>query len=223
MAAPKESHQRLKRDYMKLMKNPIPYIQAAPLPSNMLEWHYVMTGPEKTPYHGGYYHGKLIFPSEYPFKAPKFYIITPNGRFETNRSICLSTSSLHPESWNPSNSVSSLLTGFLSFMLEDTDTLGSVKTTDAQKRELARKSLEFNLKNATFCDLFPELVDKIKGELEAQPSPLTTDGTTAGGARAAPVSDPDRSWIDSPVANLVCVVLLFFLAWAAKKIIEQQA
>ncbi len=29
---------RLKQDYMRLKKDPIPYIEAEPLPSNILEW-----------------------------------------------------------------------------------------------------------------------------------------------------------------------------------------
>ena len=29
---------RLKQDFMRIMKDPVPYIQAAPLPSNILEW-----------------------------------------------------------------------------------------------------------------------------------------------------------------------------------------
>lgn len=29
---------RLKQDYMRIMKDPVPYIQAAPVPSNILEW-----------------------------------------------------------------------------------------------------------------------------------------------------------------------------------------
>ena len=33
---------------------------------------------------GGYYHGKLIFPREFPFKPPSIYMITPNGRFKCN-------------------------------------------------------------------------------------------------------------------------------------------
>lgn len=29
---------RLKQDYVRLKKDPIPYIEAEPLPSNILEW-----------------------------------------------------------------------------------------------------------------------------------------------------------------------------------------
>ena len=65
-----------------MTKDPVPYVTAAPLPSNILEWHYVVTGPEKTPYEGGVYHGKLVFPREFPFKPPSIYMITPSGRFK---------------------------------------------------------------------------------------------------------------------------------------------
>ena len=33
----------------------------------------------------GRYHGKVVFPNEYPFKPPSIYMLTPNGRFETGR------------------------------------------------------------------------------------------------------------------------------------------
>lgn len=35
---------RLKRDYARLLKDPVPYIKAVPLPSNILTWYYVVTG-----------------------------------------------------------------------------------------------------------------------------------------------------------------------------------
>ena len=52
--------------------------------------HYVVEGPPDSPYRGGYYHGVLTFPREYPFKPPSIRMITPNGRFQTNyRYRCL--------------------------------------------------------------------------------------------------------------------------------------
>ena len=33
---------------------------------------------------GGYYHGKLVFPKDFPFKPPRIFMITPNGRFKVN-------------------------------------------------------------------------------------------------------------------------------------------
>lgn len=89
----------------------VPYITAEPLPSNILEWHYVIHGPEDSPYHGGYYHGTLLFTKEFPFKPPSIYMITPNGRFKTNKRLCLSISDFHPDTWNPAWSVATILTG----------------------------------------------------------------------------------------------------------------
>ncbi len=35
---------RLKQDYLRLLKDPVPYVKAVPLPTNILIWHYVVTG-----------------------------------------------------------------------------------------------------------------------------------------------------------------------------------
>lgn len=152
---------RLTRELQSLKKHPLssPRILAMPNESNILEWHYVIEGSDDTPYHGGHYHGKLIFPKEYPLKPPSVIMLTPSGRFKPNRRLCLSMSDFHPESWNPMWSVSTILTGLYSFMVETAPTLGSIDTTDAQKRRLAMQSLDFNVRDATFCKLFPELVE----------------------------------------------------------------
>ena len=42
--APITATSRLNSDYKNLMKDPIPYIVAQPLTSNILECHYVITG-----------------------------------------------------------------------------------------------------------------------------------------------------------------------------------
>lgn len=72
--ASKGAYKRLTKEYLSIQKQPIPYIVAKPLDGNILEWHYVITGPEDSPYAGGEYHGKLIFPPEYPFKPPGAYV-----------------------------------------------------------------------------------------------------------------------------------------------------
>ena len=43
---------RLKKDYLLIQEDPIPFISAHPLPSNTLEWHYVIKGPPESPYEG---------------------------------------------------------------------------------------------------------------------------------------------------------------------------
>ena len=65
---------------------------------------------------GGIYHGRIIMPSDYPFRPPAFMLLTPNGRFETGVKICLSISAHHPEHWQPSWSVRTALTALVAFM-----------------------------------------------------------------------------------------------------------
>ena len=58
--------------------------------SNLLEWHYVLLGLPDSDYAGGVYHGKIVFPSTYPFKPPSILMLTPSGRFAVNTRLCLS-------------------------------------------------------------------------------------------------------------------------------------
>lgn len=152
---------RLTKELTALKKEPIknPKITVAPNESNLLEMHYVIEGSPGTPYEGGIYHGKLIFPKEYPLKPPGVLMNTPSGRFQPGRRLCLSMSDFHPESWNPMWSVSTILTGLYSFMIESNPTLGSMETTLEQKHKLAAQSLEYNCRDKTFCKLFPEYVE----------------------------------------------------------------
>ncbi len=164
MASPLAT-KRLQRELKALHKSPLqnPKIVAVPNESNILEWHYVLEGPTddpNSPYKGGIYHGKLIFPREYPYKPPGVIMLTPNGRFKPNRRLCLSMSDFHPESWNPMWSISTILMGLCSFMLDDKPTTGSIETTVATKRKFAGESLEYNVKqDKLFCSLFPEYVE----------------------------------------------------------------
>ncbi|XP_073299233.1 ubiquitin-conjugating enzyme E2 34-like isoform X2 [Primulina huaijiensis] len=168
--AEKACVKRLQKEYRALCKEPVSNVVARPLPNDILEWHYLLEGSDGTPFAGGYYYGKIKFPPEYPFKPPGISMTTPNGRFMTQKKICLSMSDFHPESWNPMWSVSSILTGLLSFMMDTSPTTGSVTTTVEEKQRLAKSSLAFNCKNPTFRKLFPEHVEKYERQLAAQQS-----------------------------------------------------
>lgn len=172
---------RLTKELKSLMKDPIknPKVTVAPNESNILEVHYVIEGSEKTPYAGGIYHGKLIFPKAYPLKPPSVIMITKNGRFQPNRRLCLSMSDFHPESWNPMWSVSTILTGLYSFMIESAPTLGSTESTKSQKEKFARFSLDYNVRDPTFCKLFPEYVALHKERLAARHAALGISETDA--------------------------------------------
>ncbi|CCC70330.1 hypothetical protein NCAS_0E02600 [Naumovozyma castellii] len=165
--ATKQALKRLTKEYKLMVENPPPYILARPNEDNILEWHYIITGPPDTPYKDGQYHGTLTFPSDYPYKPPAIRMITPNGRFKENTRLCLSMSDYHPDLWNPGWSVNTILNGLLSFMTGDDSTTGSIVTTDSQKRLLAKNSVEFNNRqNLRFKLIFPDIVEKNWAEIE---------------------------------------------------------
>lgn len=205
---------RLRQDYMRLKKDPVPYvIGAEPLPSNILEWHYVIKGPEDSLYAGGYYHGKLVFPKDFPFKPPKIIMTTPNGRFKIHTRLCLSISDFHPDTWNPAWSVATILTGLLSFMLETAPTLGSIETTEYQKRQYAVNSLEVNLKDKTFCELFPSIKEEIASQLRATQTTESTDTESNpsedNGADGNPVPSAATTFLDGNLFTNICVIVGF--------------
>lgn len=226
---------RLKQDFMRIMKDPVPYIQAFPLPSNILEWHYIVEGPENSPYEGGIYHGKLVFPREFPFKPPSIYMLTPNGRFMCNTRLCLSISDFHPDTWNPAWSVSTILTGLLSFMLERSPTLGSIETSLYTKRQLAAQSGAFNLNNKIFCDLFPVVAEKIRVRLQkqseelkksTQSSNISNNSESQGENNNAnaqngpnPIIEGPRRYLRGTMANMLVIVGFAAFAFVVKHVL----
>ncbi|KAF2764680.1 UBC-like protein [Teratosphaeria nubilosa] len=142
--ATKSAHKRLTREYLSLQKSPPDYITAHPSETNILEWHYILTGPPQTPYHNGQYWGTLTFPPDYPFAPPAIRMHTPSGRFRCSERLCLSISDFHPKSFNPAWEVSTILLGVLSFMTSEEMTTGSISGTEAVRRELAGRSRWWN-------------------------------------------------------------------------------
>ncbi|KAF9165298.1 Ubiquitin-conjugating enzyme E2 6 [Actinomortierella ambigua] len=209
--ATKGAYKRLTKEYINIQKGPPAYLYARPLESNILEWHYVLKGPPATPYFGGEYHGKLIFPSEYPFKPPSIRMITPNGRFQVDTRLCLSMSDFHPGTWNPSWSVATILNGLLSFMSQEESTTGSIITTPYEKTIYAARSHAFNMRNNKFREIFPELVAPEQVPLhvafpnapatETAPPPSITPAAPVGAVRRRPTVGAGQAGV--PVAGAV--------------------
>ncbi|WWD21265.1 hypothetical protein CI109_105749 [Kwoniella shandongensis] len=194
-----------------MQKSPPPFIWASPEEKNILDWHFIIRGPPDTPYEGGEYHGLIWFPSDYPFKPPDVKMFTPSGRFEIGHKICMSMTSYHPSSWNAAWSVATILTGLLSFMLSDEITAGAVKTTDEQKRALAKQSHTFNLNNRKFRDIFPDYATPQMTDLPDMGKPaasssaskvVNTIDTASGSNIQSPVkADTLTSTTDSSQTN----------------------
>jgi len=116
---------------------------------------------------------------------------------------------------NPLWSTSSVLTGLLSFMCEDEITTGAIRTSDAEKRRLAKESLEWNMKNPSFRRLFPSLETvaeqkqqqeqkQEQGEHEAAFTTPENQNGTGEAARAAAREDMGRrEWLMERLLALV--------------------
>ncbi len=92
---------RISRELKEISSKPSKFWHAAPLEDDLFEWHFTVKGPRDTEFEKGIYHGRIILPLNYPFSPPSIMLLTPNGRFETNKKICLSMSNFHPELWQP--------------------------------------------------------------------------------------------------------------------------
>ncbi|OCT45378.1 putative ubiquitin-conjugating enzyme [Cladophialophora carrionii] len=145
--APSPTIRRLLKETAELSSpssNPNPAFFAAPVSdADLHEWHFTLLGPPSpSPYAGGMYHGRISLPATYPLKPPNFRFLTPSGRFEVNREICLSISGFHEETWMPAWGVRTALTALRSFMAEkgSAGQVGGLEAPADIRKRLAKES-----------------------------------------------------------------------------------
>jgi|AntRauTorckE6833_2_1112554.scaffolds.fasta_scaffold00330_11 ubiquitin-protein ligase len=148
---------RLQKEYLKILKEPIPNINVSPDEENILTWYFIIYKLDN-PYKNGEYIGVINFTNEYPFKPPTFKFITPNGRFEVDKTICTTFSHYHPEEWSSLWDISGMLLGLVSFMYEESEkSIGSIKLSEKERKKIANNSRKFNLNEKKIIKLFPNL------------------------------------------------------------------
>ncbi|KAJ1565486.1 Ubiquitin-conjugating enzyme E2 J1, partial [Nowakowskiella sp. JEL0078] len=164
---------RLMKEYADLQSEPCPEFVAAPLESDIFEWHFTIRGPPEGGFSGGRYHGRIIFPADYPFKPPNISFLTPNGRFEIGKKICLSITGYHPEYWRPAWGVRLALVAIISFFpTKGEGAIGSLDYTDEERRIFSKKSRQWSCKICNFGkneDLLPDESDQPTQKLNVDP------------------------------------------------------
>lgn len=145
-------------------------ILISPEPENMFNVHFILPGPEDTPYEGGLYHGMIRLNLQHPVKAPNIHMFTPTGRFVAegyplssgSRGICTTATSFHPETWTPINNLETVMIGFLSLMCDPDDRhVGGVHTTNEQKKMYAKASHQTLMASSVVKDLFTDLHESL--------------------------------------------------------------
>lgn len=154
--APSTTVRRLLRETLELSASsskPNPCFHAHPVSDeDLFEWHFTLLGPPSpSPYAGGLYHGRISLPRTYPLKPPNFRFLTPSGRFEVNREICLSISGFHEESWMPAWGIRTALVALRTFMGE-AGTAGQVGGMEASKEVRQRMASNSTQWRCEACD-----------------------------------------------------------------------
>lgn len=119
------------------MQDELPFT-VYPIEDNFLEWHFTLHGAEESDFSKGFYHGRLQFPTDYPFSPPSLMFITPNGRFQLNTKVCLSVTGFHPEQWQPAWGVRTMLIAIRDhFTVEDRAAIGYLGYSSSDRQRLA--------------------------------------------------------------------------------------
>ena len=147
---------RITRDIKLFLDDNHENITIYPDKNNILEIYFILKGQSGTIYENGEYLCKLVHNSDYPLKAPDYLVFTPNGRFETDRKICLSNSGFHQSHWAPGAwNLLSLLNGFFSIwhseIEEDRNGISHITKIDENKvKNYAVNSKEWNQSSEIF-------------------------------------------------------------------------
>ena len=108
---------RLQKELLDISKDTPANCSAGLLSNDLFIWQATIIGPSETPYEGGIFRLKMVFPTDYPFKSPSVTFTTriyhPN--INENGSICLD---ILKDQWSPVLTVSKLLLSICSLLNE---------------------------------------------------------------------------------------------------------
>lgn len=137
---------RVAKEYTNLKADPLPNVKIGCDECDPLNWYCLVHSLDEDVYRGGEYIVNIKLSPRYPFEAPDFLMLTPNGRFDISKKLCFSNSSYHQkDSWSPMWTMRFIILGFVSFFLEKTSSgIGHIETTDDVKRSLAAQSTAYN-------------------------------------------------------------------------------
>ena len=108
---------RLQKELLDISKDTPANCSAGLLSNDLFIWQATIIGPTETPYEGGIFHLKIVFPTDYPFKAPSvsFTTLIYHPNINDNGSICLD---ILKDQWSPVLTVSKLLLSICSLLNE---------------------------------------------------------------------------------------------------------
>jgi ubiquitin-conjugating enzyme E2 D/E len=108
---------RLQKELTEIQKDTPVNCSAGPCNNDLLNWEATIIGPTETPYEGGIFKLKILFPADYPFKPPKITFETriyhPN--INGTGGICLD---ILKDQWSPALNITKVLLSICSLLDE---------------------------------------------------------------------------------------------------------
>jgi ubiquitin-protein ligase len=171
----KETVQRLLKDVKQIIKHPLTDngIYYSHDEANMFQGYAMIVGPSNTPYFGGFYFFKFVFPYDYPFSPPKVTYMTNDGltRFNPNLykcgKVCVSIlNTWSGDKWSSCQTLNSILLTLCSLLNESPleNEPGQSKTSNDYIPY--QKSIEFSNINFSICELINRNKSKIPSPFE---------------------------------------------------------
>ena len=152
---------RLMGELKILNQNRTSFVQGIQDPEDYKMFYFLLR-PDDEPYKGGLYIGQIQISDEYPTKAPVFKMLTPSGRFEIDKAICLTNSHYHPEHSTAAWNINSMIIAFISiFIADDTTGISHIKDTKENRKRMALESYNYNRhKYSRIFKLFDQFVNE---------------------------------------------------------------
>jgi len=144
---------RISHESKMLEKDPLNIATAYPSENGMSIWYALFMGPYDSVYKGGQYICKIILSDNYPFTPPDFIFLTPSGRFEINKKICLTITGFHSDMWQSTITIKTMLIQIFSVFYQDVDSgiahliPPASGTTPVERKKLAENSIKYNLQH----------------------------------------------------------------------------
>jgi len=157
MQALHTTQKRIRNELKELKNNKLDFAQAVQDENDQFLFYFLLRGDKDTDYKGGYYMVKIILPKDYPDSPVDYIALTPNGRFLTDKKICLTNSGFHKSNWTPSWNIRNMIVGFSSVFHADLDGgISHIKDTPNNRKAYANDSVNYNTTH------YPEIFNKFK-------------------------------------------------------------
>ena len=139
---------RFHNEELMMKTEPLGYATAYSDKENPLIWYALFKGQKGSDYLGGEYILKIHHSPKYPAEPPSYYMLTPSGRFDVDKEICLTNSRYHKGEWTSTWNIKTILIAFYSIFLDDIEHgISHIKDTKENRVRMAIESIDYNKKN----------------------------------------------------------------------------